>query len=249
MSEAGSKKAKSRPARAGRAGAAARASASTAAASASASRRKPAAAGRAAGRKSAGASPPALPSLWPSQLGAVTGQLLDLVGSAAEISFGVGKALVRRPAHRKALEQAGAMLRQAREAAGMTVGELSAAVDLKDPALLELAESGKAALPFEVLLRLAAMLARNDPVPFLLQFVRGYSPSLWKGLEQLGVARLVLHAGREHEFINIYRSRDAARRLSDEEFAQVLAFTDSAFRMALKLVGELRRGGGGGERP
>lgn len=183
-----------------------------------------------------------LGSLWPPQLRSVTDQLLGLVGSAAELSLGVGNALARRPTHRRALQKAGAFLRDARETAGLTVGEVSAAIDLKDPALLDLAESGRAALPFEVLLRLAALLARNDPVPFLMQFVRNYSPSLWRTLEQLGVARLVLHAGREHEFINVYRSRDAARRLSDAEFARVLAFTDAAFDMALNLAVEVRAG-------
>jgi transcriptional regulator with XRE-family HTH domain len=167
---------------------------------------------------------------------AIAAQLLGLVGSAAELSLGVGNALVRRPAHWRALHKAGAFLRDARETAGLTVAEVSTAIDLKDPEMLDLAENGKMVLPFEVLLRLAALLARNDPVPFLMQLARNYSPSLWKALEELGVARLVLHAGREHEFINVYRSRDAARRLSDEEFEKVLAFTDAAFGMALDLA-------------
>lgn len=177
---------------------------------------------------------------WPLHVRAIAAQLLGLVGSAAELSLGVGNALVRRPAHWRALQKAGAFLRDARETAGLTVAEVSAAIDLKDPEMLDLAENGKMVLPFEVLLRLAALLARNDPVPFLMQIARSYSPSLWKALEELGVARLVLHAGREHEFINVYRSRDAARRLSDAEFEKVLAFTDAAFGMALDLASEGR---------
>ena len=129
-----------------------------------------------------------------------------------------------------------AEVRAAREAAGLTVGELSAAVNLKDPALIDLAESGKAALPFEVLLRLASVLARNDPIPFAMRLTRSYSPQLWRALEGLGVARLAQHAGREREFVNIFRSRDAARQLSDEAFARVLAFTDAAFEMALTFA-------------
>ena len=179
---------------------------------------------------------PAPAAAWPLHVRAIAAQLLGLVGSAADFSLGVGNALVRRPAHRRALQKAGAFLRDARETAGLTVAEVSSAIDLKDPELLDLAENGKMVLPFEVLLRLAALLARNDPVPFLMQLARNYSPSLWKTLEDLGVARLVLHAGREHEFINVYRSRDAARRLSDEEFEKVLAFTDAAFGMALDLA-------------
>ncbi len=50
---------------------------------------------------------------------------------------------------------------------------------------------------------------------------------------RIGVGKLVEHVGREREFVNIYRSSDAARSLSDEEFAQVLTFVESAFEMAL----------------
>ncbi|HQN12215.1 MAG TPA: hypothetical protein PLP74_08840 [Quisquiliibacterium sp.] len=173
---------------------------------------------------------------WTPQIRSVADQLLGWAGTAAELSLGVGKALARRPAQKKALERAGALLREAREQAGLTLGEVSAAIDVKDPALLDLAEHGKAALPFELLLRLAAVLARNDPIPFALNLTRSYSPQLWRTLEQLGVARLALHAGREHEFINIYRSRDAARALSDAQFARVLRFTDAAFELAMSMT-------------
>lgn len=194
------------------------------------------ASGLKAGRRASAVQAPVPLVAWPLHVRAIAAQLLGLVGSAAELSLGVGNALVRRPAHWRALQKAGAFLRDARETAGLTVAEVSTAIDLKDPEMLDLAENGKMVLPFEVLLRLAALLARNDPVPFLMQLARNYSPSLWKALEELGVARLVLHAGREHEFINVYRSRDAARRLSDEEFEKVLAFTDAAFGMALDLA-------------
>jgi len=173
---------------------------------------------------------------WTPQIRSVADQLLGWAGTAAELSLGVGKALARRPAQKKALERAGALLREAREQAGLTLGEVSAAIDVKDPALLDLAEHGKAALPFELLLRLAAVLARNDPIPFALNLTRSYSPQLWRTLEQLGVARLALHAGREHEFINIYRARDAARALSDAQFARVLRFTDAAFELAMSMT-------------
>ncbi|MBK6336987.1 MAG: hypothetical protein IPF60_15005 [Betaproteobacteria bacterium] len=42
---------------------------------------------------------------------------------------------------------------------------------------------------------------------------------------------------REREFANIYRGSDAARRLSDVEFAAVLSFTRAAFEMALAFRG------------
>jgi hypothetical protein len=55
-------------------------------------------------------------------------------------------------------------------------------------------------------------------------------------LQALGIGRLVEHARREHDFINIYRSRDAARALTDAEFARVLAFVEAAFDLALDLT-------------
>jgi len=103
----------------------------------------------------------------------------------------------------------------------------------QDPALLELVESGKIALPFEMILRLASVLGRHDPVSFVLRFTRSYNPDAWRTLESLGIGRLAVQAGREREFANIYRASDAARRLSDEEFGELLKFVQAAFSMAL----------------
>ena len=64
---------------------------------------------------------------------------------------------------------------------------------------------------------------------------RAYNPDLWKTLEQLGLGKLVVQAGRERELANIYRANDAARRLGDEEFARVLEFTRQAIDMAVEL--------------
>ena len=77
------------------------------------------------------------------------------------------------------------------------------------------------------------MLGRNDPIGFILQMTRSYNPGTWKTLEALGIGKLVVQAGREREFANIYRSHDAARNLSDADFAAALAFTDAAFKTAL----------------
>ena len=94
-------------------------------------------------------------------------------------------------------------------------------------------ESGKVGLPFDLILRMAAVLGRNDPIGFILQMTRSYNPGTWKTLEALGIGKLVVQAGREREFANIYRSHDAGRNLSDADFAAVLAFTDAAFKTAL----------------
>ncbi len=166
----------------------------------------------------------------------LAGQVIDIAGAAVDASLGVGGLLARDAVKRKDLARAGAFLRKVREQAGMTVDDVGQAVDLNDVVLLELAENGKAALPFEVILRLAAVLARNDPIPFVLNLTNTYSPAIGRTLKALGIGRLVEHARREHDFINIYRARDAARHLSDAEFARVLAFVQAAFDLALDFA-------------
>ncbi len=166
----------------------------------------------------------------------LAGQVIDIAGAAVDASLGVGGLLARDAIQRKDLARAGAFLRKVREQAGLTIADVGHAVDLKDVVLLELAENGKAALPFEVILRLAAVLARNDPIPFVLNLTNTYSPTIGRTLKALGVGRLVEHARREHDFINVYRSRDAARNLSDAQFARVLAFVEAAFDLALDFA-------------
>ena len=166
----------------------------------------------------------------------LAGQVMGIAGAAMDASFGVGGLLTRDPKRRKDLAKAGSFLRGVRERAGMTLADVGQAVDLKDAEMLALAEGGKVALPFEMILRLAAVLARNDPVPFVMSLTNTYSPNIGRMLEALGVGRLVEHARREHDFIKIYRARDAARKLSDEEFRRVLAFVEAAFDLALEFA-------------
>ena len=162
-----------------------------------------------------------------------TDTVLGVAGAAADVTLGAAKMMLPKPGQRAALEKTGAVLRRMRETAGMSVDEVGNAIDLKDPTLLELVENGKVALPFEIILRLASVLGRNDPISFVMRFTRSYNPDVWKTLESLGIGRLALQAGREREFANLYRASDAARRLSDEDFAEVLKFTQAAFAMAL----------------
>ena len=166
-----------------------------------------------------------------------TDSVLGIAGAAADVTMGAAKMMLPKPGQRQALEKTGAVLRRMREAAGMSVNEVGEAINLKDPVLLELVETGKVALPFEIILRLASVLGRNDPISFVMRFTRSYNPEVWKTLEALGIGRLALQAGREREFANLYRASDAARRLSDEEFAEVLKFTKAAFDMALAFRG------------
>lgn len=127
----------------------------------------------------------------------------------------------------------GAALKGMREAAGLTITEVGTAINLKDPAVIEALESGVTALPFEIILRLAAVLGRNDPIGFVMEFTRTSNPEIWRLLESLGVGKLLVHGAREREFVNIYRGNDAARKLNDAEFTEIVAFTRSAFELAM----------------
>ena len=120
-----------------------------------------------------------------------------------------------------------------RALAGLTAKELSDAVGLGDTKLIEQAEGGTAALPFEIVLRLAGVLGRRDPIPVAMGLTRHYNPELWMARESIGIGRLAVQGTRERELANVYRGNDAARALDDEAFAQVLAFTKQAFDMAV----------------
>ena len=167
------------------------------------------------------------------QVRAWSDSVLGIAGAAADVSIGAAKAILVKPEQRAALEKAGHLLRGMREAAGLSIDEVGKAINLNDPALLDLVENGKVALPFEIILRLASVLGRNDPISFVMRFTRSYNPDVWKTLESLGIGRFVMQAGREREFANIYRASDDARRMSDEEFNAVLAFTKAAFDLAM----------------
>jgi len=106
---------------------------------------------------------------------------------------------------------------------------------------MALVESGKVGLPFDMILRLATILGRNDPITFILQLTRSYNPRVWKSLEALGIGKLLVQAGREREFANIYRSNTSARQLSDRDFAAALAFSAAAFESALIFLGHAKK--------
>ncbi|HSD78465.1 MAG TPA: helix-turn-helix transcriptional regulator [Solirubrobacteraceae bacterium] len=172
-----------------------------------------------------------------------TDSVLGIASAAADASLSAAKAILVKPEQRAALAKTGAVLRGMREAAGLSLKEVGDAIDLKDPTLLDLVEHGKVALPFEIILRLASVLGRNDPISFVMRFTRSYNPDVWHTLENLGIGRFAVQAGREREFVNVYRGSDLARRLTDDEFAAVLAFVRAAFELALTF-----RGAGGADR-
>ena len=134
------------------------------------------------------------------------------------------------------MRETGAYLHDVRQVAGLTLSDLAEALDLKDQSLLQAVENGTATLSFELILRLTALLARHDPVPFGIRLIRTYQPELWQYLERWGIGRLPGQYERERLFMNILRSRDQARELDDEAFRRVLAFTEAAFVMALEFA-------------
>jgi hypothetical protein len=183
--------------------------------------------------RTAGPSSPSMLLSLARQLQTWSGSILGGVGTATDMAMTLAQSRVQKPGPKAAVAKAAALLRDLREAAGLTVDDLGRALELDDPSFMGLVEGGKVGLPFDLILRMAAVLGRNDPIGFILQMTRSYNPGTWKTLEALGIGKLVVQAGREREFANIYRSHDAARTLSDADFAAALAFTDAAFKAAL----------------
>jgi len=172
------------------------------------------------------------------RIGEVTSSAFAFAKKTTDTSYKVGKALMQSQDQLKLMLSAGQSLKDLREVAGLTINELNDALQLKDQSFLEAVENGTATLSFELILRLSALLARNDPIPFILKYSRAYSPETWKLLHDWGAGRLPLQYQREREFINIFRSKDQARLLSDEGYAKVLEFTREAFNMSLHFVAE-----------
>ena len=187
------------------------------------------------------ARPPEEPSLLDKLTGlpgAMADSALRFVSKTTDMPLRVGKALFLKPEQADMMKEAGQALKELREVAGLTRDELSDALDLQDHSLLAAVENGAATLSFELILRLAAVLARHDPIPVVLKFTRTYKPELWGILNKWGPGLWTLQFEREREFINIFRRHDAARKLSDEGFAKVLEFTRSAFDMSLHFIAE-----------
>lgn len=164
--------------------------------------------------------------------GGMASGAVRLVSKTADASMRVGRAMLR-PERLEMMRETGAYLRDMREVAGLTLMELSESLDLEDKSLLEAVENGTATLSFELILRIAALVARHDPVPFVMRMTRTYNPAVWRILHDWGIGRVTLQYERERQFINVLRRHDAARRLSDEGFNKVLDFTRAAFEMAL----------------
>jgi len=158
--------------------------------------------------------------------------------AAAFLTEKTSRAIDESPDQLRRMADAGESLKDMREVAGMTLSDLAETMKSKDKSFFEKVENGKESLSLEMILRMASLYARNDPLPFIMKYLRSYSPRLWEVLKELGLDALSLKLERERDFINIYRSRDAARKLSDEGFAKLLNFTQQSFDMALELIAE-----------
>lgn len=177
-----------------------------------------------------------------SGLAAMTG---DAAGSAIQFFLNVTgdplglKPLLSGPAHPgKLAREAGNYVRELRELAGLTISDLARALELRDTSYLEAVEAGTQTLSFDLVLRLAAIVARNDPLPAILKLTRTSNPAVAKFLEDWGAGRLPLQIERERLFVNLLRGNDEARELSDESFEQVLHFTKAALDSAVSLAAD-----------
>ncbi|MAA63174.1 MAG: transcriptional regulator [Alteromonadaceae bacterium] len=172
------------------------------------------------------------------RLSSLTGSAFRLAQRTTETSRKAAQVLINSQDKLRMMLAAGDSLRDIREVAGLTLSEMSEALNLRDKDMLAAVENGTKTLSFELILRLAALVARNDPVPFIMRYTRNYNPEVWQLLHDWGIGRLPLQFERERQFINIFRSHDAARELSDEGFEKVLAFTRQSFEMSLHFIAE-----------
>ncbi|WOJ95676.1 helix-turn-helix transcriptional regulator [Congregibacter brevis] len=175
--------------------------------------------------------------------GKVAGGTLDLAVDVATMSAMFGDSWVRdlllngaSPERLEAMAEAGRFLRDAREMAGLTVSELSDRLDLGDQSVLEGVERGESILPLELMLRTASLLARHDPVPFLIKFLRSYNPQLEATLEQWGVMALPRNFERERRFVNLYRQHDFLRDLSDDGYQRFIEYMDSSTQLVVDVM-------------
>ena len=180
--------------------------------------------------------------------GQVAGGTLDIARNTATMSAMFGETWLRNtllnkfePESLEAMAEAGHFLRDARETAGLSIKDLADSIDLSDRSVLEDIESGQTIMSLELMLRSAALLARHDPIPFLIKFMRTYNPALEKALEQWGVLALPKQYERERRFVNLMRQHDALRGMSDEEYDRFIQYMESSSNLVLDVMHKEKR--------
>jgi transcriptional regulator with XRE-family HTH domain len=175
--------------------------------------------------------------------GRMAGGTLDLALDVATASAMFGDYRLRdllantaSPERLEAMAEAGHFLRDARQTAGLSLAELSERLDLGDEDVLRGVEEGRSILPLDIMLRAASLLARHDPIPFLIKFLRSYNPGLEATLEQWGVMALPKNFERERRFINLYRQHDFLRDLTDEEHQRFIEYMDASTNLVVQMM-------------
>lgn len=175
--------------------------------------------------------------------GQVAGGTFELARNTATMTAMFGETWLRttvlnqlEPERLEAMAEAGHFLRDARETAGMSIKELAESLGVSDKGVLENIESGQTIMPLELMLRSASLLARHDPIPFLIKFMRTYNPALEKTLEQWGVLVLPKQYERERRFVNLYRQHDILRTFSDEEYGRFIHYMESSANLVLDVM-------------
>jgi len=175
--------------------------------------------------------------------GQVAGGTLELARGTATLTAMFGESWLRaallnpmEPARQEAMREAGGFLRDARETAGLSIRELSERLGLADRRVLEDIERGRTIMPLELMLRCASLVARHDPIPFLIKFLRTYNPALEKALENWGVLALSRQFERERRFINLYRQHDVLRELSEDEFERYTEYMLSTTNLVIDMM-------------
>ncbi len=175
--------------------------------------------------------------------GQVAGGTLELARNTATLTAMFGETWLRNtllntmePERLEAMADAGHFLRDARETAGLSLKDLADSLGVSEKRLLEDVESGEKILPMELVLRSASLLARHDPIPFMIKFMRTYNPQLEQTLESWGILTLPKQYERERRFINLYRKHDILRSFSDEEFQRFLDYMESSSNLVLDVM-------------
>lgn len=187
--------------------------------------------------------------------GQVAGGTLDLARTTATMTAMFGETWLRNtlmnrlePERLEAMVEAGRFLRDARETAGLSIKDLADSIGMSDRSMLEDIERGETIMPLEVMLRAASLLARHDPIPFLIKFMRTYNPALEKTLEQLGVLALPKQYERERRFVNVVRQHDDLRALSDDEYERFINYMDSSCDFVLDVMLKEKEAGASGRK-
>ncbi len=174
---------------------------------------------------------------------AITTNLADVVktGSAVPLMYSdnwLKDFLMKSadPERLQAMADAGKFLKDAREVSGLNLLELSEALGLKNEDLLQEVEAGRATLPFDMILRIASLVSRHDPIPFIIKFMRTYNPALEQKLEAWGLLQLPKQYERERRFLNLLRKHDSIRTMSDDEFERFIGYQEEAVRFSLTIM-------------